>query len=186
MVALLAFWQEYGCLDAAVQRQGLGQGTMNPATALRVLRPEPWNVVYVEPIFAPMTAFRGQPPTASGNAPPTASHLAARSQQSRTLLKKSLEAVGIVPPPTFVLSKTTGKPSALGAWGLGSGSMARAAREITQFTYFQQAGGQTLDPVAVELTYGLDRIALALQGKNSVWEIGGTGIPWRHPAAKRR
>ncbi len=179
ILRFLAFWQEHGCLVQQPYNVQVGAGTMNPATALRVLGPEPWNVVYVEPSIRPDDGRFGDNPNRMQMHHQLQVILKPDPGNPQELYLKSLEAIGIDPRRHDIrFVEDNWESPALGAWGLGW-EVWLDGQEITQFTYFQQAGGQTLDPVAVELTYGLDRIALALQGKNSVWEIDyGAGIPY--------
>jgi glycyl-tRNA synthetase len=157
------YWAEQGCLIWQPYYSQVGAGTMNPATFLRVLGPEPWNVGYVEPSVRPDDGRYGENP-----------NRLQQHYQYQVILKpdpgdpqekylNSLVALGIDPAQhdiRFVEDNWTSP--ALGAWGLGW-EVWLDGLEITQFTYFQQAGGLNLDPVSVELTYGLDRIAMALQ-----------------------
>ncbi len=179
ILRFLDFWQEHGCLVQQPYNVQVGAGTMNPATALRVLGPEPWNVVYVEPSIRPDDGRFGDNPNRMQMHHQLQVILKPDPGNPQELYLKSLEAIGIDPRRHDIrFVEDNWESPALGAWGLGW-EVWLDGQEITQFTYFQQAGGQTLDPVSVELTYGLDRIALALQGKKSVWEIDyGAGIPY--------
>jgi glycyl-tRNA synthetase len=179
ILRFLDFWQGHGCLVQQPYNVQVGAGTMNPATALRVLGPEPWNVVYVEPSIRPDDGRFGDNPNRMQMHHQLQVILKPDPGNPQELYLKSLEAIGIDPRRHDIrFVEDNWESPALGAWGLGW-EVWLDGQEITQFTYFQQAGGQTLDPVSVELTYGLDRIALALQGKNSVWEIDyGAGIPY--------
>jgi glycyl-tRNA synthetase len=179
ILRFLDFWQGHGCLVQQPYNVQVGAGTMNPATALRVLGPEPWNVVYVEPSIRPDDGRFGDNPNRMQMHHQLQVILKPDPGNPQELYLKSLEAIGIDPRRHDIrFVEDNWESPALGAWGLGW-EVWLDGQEITQFTYFQQAGGLTLDPVAVELTYGLDRIALALQGKNSVWEIDyGAGIPY--------
>lgn len=180
ILRLLAYWQEQGCLVQQPYNVQVGAGTMNPATSLRVLGPEPWNVVYVEPSIRPDDGRFGDNP-----------NRLQMHHQLQVILKpdpgdpqerylQSLETIGIDPRQHDIrFVEDNWESPALGAWGLGW-EVWLDGQEITQFTYFQQAGGQVLEPVAVEMTYGLDRIALALQGRESVWEMEyGAGVAYR-------
>ena len=179
ILRFLDFWQEHGCLVQQPHNVQVGAGTMNPATALRVLGPEPWNVVYVEPSIRPDDGRFGDNPNRMQMHHQLQVILKPDPGDPQELYLKSLEAVGIdLRRHDIRFVEDNWESPALGAWGLGW-EVWLDGQEITQFTYFQQAGGQTLDPVSVELTYGLDRIVLALQGVNSVWEIDyGAGIPY--------
>lgn len=180
ILRLLAYWQEQGCLVQQPYNVQVGAGTMNPATSLRVLGPEPWNVVYVEPSVRPDDGRFGENP-----------NRLQMHHQLQVILKpdpgdpqekylRSLEAIGIDPRQHDIrFVEDNWESPALGAWGLGW-EVWLDGQEITQFTYFQQAGGQTLEPVSVEITYGLDRIASALQNRESVWDMEyGAGVVYR-------
>lgn len=179
ILRLLAYWKDQGCLVQQPYNVQLGAGTMNPATALRVLGPEPWNVVYVEPSIRPDDGRFGANPNRMQMHHQLQVILKPDPGDPQERYLKSLEAIGIDPRQHDIrFVEDNWESPALGAWGLGW-EVWLDGQEITQFTYFQQAGGQTLDPVSVEITYGLDRIALALQGLESVWKVDyGAGIPY--------
>lgn len=179
ILRLLAYWQEHGCLVQQPYNVQVGAGTMNPATSLRVLGPEPWNVVYVEPCIRPDDGRFGDNPNRMQMHHQLQVILKPDPGDPQELYLKSLEAIGIDPRRHDIrFVEDNWESPALGAWGLGW-EVWLDGQEITQFTYFQQAGGHTLDPVSVEITYGLDRIALALQDVNSVWELNyGAGVPY--------
>ena len=178
ILRLLAYWEVQGCLIQQPYNVQVGAGTMNPATSLRVLGPEPWNVVYVEPSIRPDDGRFGDNPNRMQQHHQLQVILKPDPGNPQELYLKSLEAIGIDPRQHDIrFVEDNWESPALGAWGLGW-EVWLDGQEITQFTYFQQAGGLELDPVSVEITYGLDRISLALQGKNSVWEMdygGGVG-----------
>ena len=144
---------------------------MNPATFLRVLGPEPWNVAYVEPSVRPDDGRYGENPNRMQLHYQFQVILKPDPGNPQELYLKSLEALGIDPLRHDVrFVEDNWESPALGAWGLGW-EVWLDGQEITQFTYFQQAGGVVLDPVSVELTYGLERIAIALQRVSSFREI---------------
>jgi len=179
ILRLLDYWKDQGCLVQQPYNVQVGAGTMNPATSLRVLGPESWNVVYVEPSIRPDDGRFGENPNRMQMHHQLQVILKPDPGNPQELFLKSLEAIGIDPQRHDIrFVEDNWESPALGAWGLGW-EVWLDGQEITQFTYFQQAGGLNLDPVAVEITYGLDRIALALQGVSSVWEINyGVGIPY--------
>jgi glycyl-tRNA synthetase len=179
IMRLLAYWQDQGCLVQQPYNVQVGAGTMNPATTLRVLGPEPWNVVYVEPSIRPDDGRFGENPNRMQMHHQLQVILKPDPGDPQERYLRSLEAIGIDPRRHDIrFVEDNWESPALGAWGLGW-EVWLDGQEITQFTYFQQAGGQTLDPVSVEITYGLDRIALALQGLESVWSVEyGAGIPY--------
>ena len=179
ILRLLDYWKAQDCLVKQPYNVQVGAGTMNPATALRVLGPEPWNVVYVEPSVRPDDGRFGENPNRLQMHHQLQVILKPDPSDPQELYLKSLEAIGIDPRRHDIrFVEDNWESPALGAWGLGW-EVWLDGQEITQFTYFQQAGGMTLDAVAVEITYGLDRIALALQGVDSVWEMEyGAGIAY--------
>ncbi len=173
IMALEKFWADNGCLIWQPYHTEVGAGTMNPATSLRVLGPEPWNVGYVEPSIRPDDGRYGENPNRFYQHTQYQVILKPDPGNPQELYLKSLEALGIDPALHDIrFVEDNWKSPALGAWGLGWEVWLNGL-EITQFTYFQQSGGQALDPVSVELTYGLERIAMALQGvrdfKNIRW-----------------
>lgn len=174
---LLDFWKEQGCLIWHPHNVQVGAGTMNPATVLRVLGPEPWNVVYIEPSIRPDDGRFGDNPNRMQQHYQLQVILKPDPGNPQELYLKSLEAIGINPREHDIrFVEDNWQSPALGAWGLGW-EVWLDGQEITQFTYFQQAGGHELDPVSVELTYGLDRIVLALQEVDAVWDIDyGSGV----------
>ena len=173
IMALEKFWADNGCLIWQPYHTEVGAGTMNPATSLRVLGPEPWNVGYVEPSIRPDDGRYGENPNRFYQHTQYQVILKPDPGNPQELYLRSLEALGIDPAVHDIrFVEDNWKSPALGAWGLGWEVWLNGL-EITQFTYFQQSGGQALDPVSVELTYGLERIAMALQGvrdfKNIRW-----------------
>ncbi len=181
ILKLLDYWKTQGCLVQQPYNVQVGAGTMNPASVLRVLGPEPWNVVYVEPSIRPDDGRFGDNPNRMQMHHQLQVILKPDPGNPQELYLKSLEAIGIDPRRHDIrFVEDNWESPALGAWGLGW-EVWLDGQEITQFTYFQQAGGLTLDPVSVEITYGLDRIALALQGVDSVWEMAyGTNISYEN------
>ena len=177
ILRLLEYWQAQGCLVWQPYNVQVGAGTMNPATILRVLGPEPWNVAYIEPSIRPDDGRFGDNPNRMQQHYQLQVILKPDPGNPIELYLKSLEAIGISQREHDIrFVEDNWQSPALGAWGLGW-EVWLDGQEITQYTYFQQAGGLDLDPVSVEITYGLDRIALALQGKNSVWEMDyGAGV----------
>lgn len=173
IMALEKFWADNGCLIWQPYHTEVGAGTMNPATSLRVLGPEHWSVGYVEPSIRPDDGRYGENPNRFYQHTQYQVILKPDPGNPQELYLKSLEALGIDPELNDIrFVEDNWKSPALGAWGLGWEVWLNGL-EITQFTYFQQSGGQSLDPVSVELTYGLERIAMALQGvrdfKNIRW-----------------
>ncbi len=172
MIARLhQFWAEHGALIWQPYNVQVGAGTLNPATALRVLGPEPWRVGYVEPSIRPDDARYGENPNRLQMHYQYQVILKPDPGNPQELYLDSLRAIGIDPLEHDIrFVEDNWESPALGAWGLGWEVWLNGL-EITQFTYFQEAGGTRLDPVSVEITYGLDRIAMALQGARHFKEI---------------
>ena len=169
--ALQNYWAEQGCLIWQPYYSQVGAGTMNPATFLRVLGPEPWNVAYVEPSVRPDDARYGENPYRLQQHYQFQVILKPDPGNPQELYLKSLQALGIDPQQHDIrFVEDNWESPALGAWGLGW-EVWLDGQEITQFTYFQQAGGINLNPVSVEITYGLERIAMALQGRYNFRDI---------------
>jgi glycyl-tRNA synthetase len=171
ILALQHFWAERGCLLAQPYYTQLGAGTMNPATFLRVLGPEPWRVAYVEPSIRPDDGRFGENPNRMQQHTQFQVILKPDPGNPQELYLESLTRLGIDPSRhdlRFV--EDNWHSPALGAWGLGW-EVWLDGQEITQFTYFQQAGGQVLEPVSVEITYGLERIMMTLQGVDHFKDI---------------
>jgi len=171
VMALEKFWADYGCLIWQPYNEKVGAGTMNPATTLRVLGPEPWNVAYVEPSIRPDDGRYGQNPNRLQQHYQYQVILQPDPGDPQEVYLASLQAIGIDPERHDIrFVEDNWESPALGAWGLGW-EVWLDGQEITQFTYFQQTGGLQLDPVAVEITYGLDRILIALQQVQGFTEI---------------
>jgi glycyl-tRNA synthetase len=171
MLKLQQFWADQGCLIWQPYYTQVGAGTMNPATFLRVLGPEPWKVGYVEPSIRPDDGRYGENPNRMQMHYQFQVILKPDPGDPQEIYLRSLEALGIDPRRHDIrFVEDNWESPALGAWGLGW-EVWLDGQEITQFTYFQQAGGQVLDPVSVEITYGLERIAIATQRVDSFREI---------------
>jgi len=171
ILKLHQFWIDQGCVMWQPHNVQVGAGTGNPATLLAVLGPEPWRVAYVEPSVRPDDGRYGENPNRMQYYYQYQVILKPDPGNPQEIYLQSLEALGINPRAHDIrFVEDNWESPALGAWGLGW-EVWLDGQEITQFTYFQQAGGINLDPVSVEITYGLERIVLALQGKNSVWDI---------------
>lgn len=168
---LTNFWAKHGAVVALPYDLEVGAGTMCPETFFRVLGPQPWNVAYIQPSRRPADGRYGENPN--------------------RLIKHTQLQVILKPPPTNVqdiylrslgdigidfhnhdirFEEDNWEAPTLGAWGIGWQVMLDGL-EITQFTYFQQSGGVDLDPISVELTYGLERIAAFLQNVNNVYDV---------------
>ncbi len=161
---LASYWAERGCLTVQPMNTEVGAGTLNPATFLRVLGPEPWRVAYVEPSVRPDDSRYGENPNRIQTHTQFQVILKPEPGDPQELYLGSLAALGIdIAAHDIRFVEDNWASPALGAWGLGW-EVWLDGLEITQFTYFQQAGGVNLDPPSVELTYGIERILMALQG----------------------
>ncbi len=173
ILQLQNFWAERGCVIWQPYYTQVGAGTMNPATFLRVLGPEPWNVAYVEPSVRPDDGRYGENPNRLQMHYQFQVILKPDPGNPQELYLESLKSIGIDPREHDIrFVEDNWEQPAISAWGLGW-EVWLDGQEITQFTYFQQVGGMPLDPVAVEITYGLDRILIALNDAPSIW-----GEPW--------
>ncbi len=175
ILRLHAYWGEKGCLIWNPYHTEVGAGTFNPATLLRSLGPRPWNCAYVEPSIRPTDGRYGENPFRLQHYFQYQVLMKPSPDDVQDLYLGSLTALGIRPAEhdiRFVEDDWEGPT--LGAWGLGW-EVWMDGMEITQFTYFQQAGGIDLTPISVELTYGLERIAMYLQDVASVYDL-----EWAH------
>jgi glycyl-tRNA synthetase alpha chain len=171
LMTLERFWAERGCVIQQPYDLEVGAGTFNPATMLRVLGPEPWNVAYVEPSRRPTDGRYGENPNRLQHYYQYQVILKPSPLDVQELYLDSLKALGIDPLAHDIrFVEDDWESPTLGAWGLGW-EVWLDGMEITQFTYFQQAGGIDLHPISVELTYGPERIAMYLQGINNVYDL---------------
>jgi glycyl-tRNA synthetase alpha chain len=165
------YWADYGCLIQQPYDVEVGAGTFNPATLLRVLGPEPWSVAYVEPSRRPTDGRYGDNPNRLGHYYQYQVIVKPSPIDIQDLYLKSLQALGIDPMDHDIrFVEDDWESPTVGASGLGW-EVWLDGMEITQFTYFQLAGSIRLDPISVELTYGLERIAMYLQEKDNVYDL---------------
>jgi len=168
---LQKFWADYGCVIQQPYDIEVGAGTMNPATFLRVLGPEPFNVAYVEPSRRPTDGRYGENPNRLQHYYQFQVILKPSPSDIQDIYLESLKFLGIEPLEHDIrFVEDDWESPTLGAWGLGW-EVWLDGMEITQFTYFQQAGGIDLDPISGEITYGIERIAMYLQGIDNVYEL---------------
>lgn len=179
IATLQRYWSEQGCLIGNAYDVEVGAGTMNPQTFLRSLGPEPWRVAYVEPSRRPADGRYGENPNRLYQHHQFQVVLKPSPKDVQEIYLGSLRAIGIDPMEHDIrFVHDDWEAPTLGAWGLGW-EVWCDGMEITQFTYFQQAGGIELSPVSVELTYGLERICMYLQEVESVFDIDyGGGISY--------
>lgn len=168
---LSKFWSDYGCIIQQPYDIEKGASTMNPATFLRSLGPEPWHTAMVEPCRRPTDARYGENPNRLGHYFQYQVILKPSPDNAQELYLKSLEAMGIdLSKHDVRFVEDNWESPTLGAAGVGW-EVWLDGMEITQFTYFQQVGGLEIRPVALELTYGLERIAMYLQNVDSVYDV---------------
>ena len=173
ILTLERFWAEQGAVIWQPYYSQVGAGTMNPATFLRVLGPEPWSVAYVQPSRRPADGRFGENPNRLFKHHQFQVVLKPAPDEVQQLYLESLEACGIdLRAHDIRFEEDNWESPTLGAWGIGW-QVLFDGQEITQFTYFQQAGGVDLAPISVELTYGLERFAMALQDVDGINFWGG-------------
>ena len=178
---LQKFWSDQGCVIQTPYDVEVGAGTMCPETFLRVLGPEPYRVAYVQPSRRPADGRYGDNPNRLYKHWQLQVILKPTPPNVQDVYLKSLERIGIDwRRHDIKFEEDNWEAPTLGAWGIGWQVMLDGL-EITQFTYFQQCGGFDLDPVPVELTYGLERLAAFLQDVDSVYDIA-----WNAPAGGGR
>jgi glycyl-tRNA synthetase alpha chain len=165
------FWGQQACIIQQPYDVEKGAGTMNPATFLRALGPEPWKVAYVEPSRRPTDGRYGENPNRLQHYYQYQVILKPSPDNVIDLYLASLRDLGIEPEKHDIrLVEDNWESPTLGAWGLGW-EIWLDGMEITQFTYFQQCGGFDCLPVSAEITYGIERIAMYIQNKESVFDI---------------
>ena len=168
---LSQYWTSQGCILQQPYDIEVGAGTFNPATFLRVLGPEPWKVAYVEPSRRPTDGRYGENPNRLQHYYQYQVILKPSPLDIQDKYLNSLEKLGVNPLEHDIrFVEDDWESPTLGAWGLGW-EVWLDGMEISQFTYFQQVGGIDLKPVSVEITYGLERIAMYLQGVDNVYDL---------------
>ena len=176
ILALQSFWADQGCVILQPYDVEVGAGTFHPATTLRALGPETWNAAYVQPSRRPTDGRYGENPNRLQHyyqfqviMKPSPSDI-----QERYL--DSLRRIGIDPLKHDIrFVEDDWESPTLGAWGLGW-EVWCDGMEVTQFTYFQQVGGIECNPVSAELTYGLERLAMYVQGVENVYDLDWNGV----------
>lgn len=168
------YWSDYGCVIQQPYDIEKGASTMNPATFLRAIGPEPYKVAMVEPCRRPTDGRYGENPNRLQHYFQYQVILKPSPDDAQDIYLKSLEALGIkLENHDIRFVEDNWESPTLGAWGVGW-EFWLDGMEVTQFTYFQQAGGIDVKPVALELTYGLERIAMYLQDVDSIFDIQWT------------
>lgn len=170
-LTLQHFWAKHSCLIQQPYDIEKGAGTFNPSTFLRALGPEPWRAAYVEPCRRPTDGRYGENPNRLQAYFQFQVVFKPSPSNIQSLYLDSLYALGIDPQQHDIqFVQDDWESPTLGAWGLGW-EVRLNGMEVTQFTYFQEAGGQVLDPITVELTYGTERLAMYIQGVDNVFDL---------------
>ena len=168
---LQAFWAEQGCVVMQPYDNEMGAGTFHPSTFLRSIGPEPWRAAYVQPCRRPTDGRYGENPNRLQHYYQFQVMLKPSPDNIQELYLESLKRMGIDPLEHDIrFVEDNWESPTLGAWGLGW-EVWLDGMEVTQFTYFQQVGGLPCDPVAVEITYGTERLAMYLQNVDTVFDI---------------
>jgi glycyl-tRNA synthetase alpha chain len=177
--ALESYWADYGCVLMQPYHTELAAGTMNPATFLRSLGSKPWKTGYVEPVIRPLDGRYGENPYRFQHYLQYQVVIKPAPEDVLDLYFGSLEAIGIdLRRHDIRLVEDDWEQPTLGAWGLGW-EVWCDGMEVTQWTYFQQLGGFDVELVPAEITYGLERLAMFLQGKRSAFDLEwAPGITW--------
>ncbi len=184
ILALSRFWADQGCVVLQPYDMEVGAGTFHPATTLRALGPDAWRTAYVQPSRRPTDGRYGENPNRLQHYYQFQVILKPSPDDVLDLYFDSLRAIGIEPKEHDMrLVEDDWESPTLGAWGLGW-EVWLNGMEVTQFTYFQQVGGIECRPIPAEITYGLERLAMYIQGVNSVydltWSVGPDGLKFTY------
>jgi glycyl-tRNA synthetase alpha chain len=180
ILRLQNFWADQGCVILQPYDIEMGAGTFHPATTLRALGPKPWRAAYVQPSRRPSDGRYGENPNRLQHYYQFQVILKPAPKDSQDIYLASLEALGIDAKRHDIrFVEDDWESPTLGAWGLGW-EVWLDGMEVTQFTYFQQVGGIECDPVSTELTYGLERLAMYVQGVENVYDLdyNGQGVKY--------
>ena len=180
ILRLQNFWADQGCVILQPYDIEMGAGTFHPATTLRALGPKPWRAAYVQPSRRPSDGRYGENPNRLQHYYQFQVILKPAPKDSQDIYLASLEALGIDAKRHDIrFVEDDWESPTLGAWGLGW-EVGLDGMEVTQFTYFQQVGGIECDPVSTELTYGLERLAMYVQGVENVYDLdyNGQGVKY--------
>ncbi len=165
------YWSKIGCVILTPYDTEVGAGTMNPSTFLRVLGPEPWKTAYVEPSRRPADGRYGNNPNRVQQHYQFQVVIKPSTADIQETYLKSLEEIGILRLEHDIrFMEGDWEAPTLGAWGLGW-EVVLDGLEVSQFTYFQQAGGIDLNPISVEITYGIERLAMVVQQKDNIYDL---------------
>jgi len=176
ILKLQGYWAGLGCVLLQPQDQEVGAGTFHPATTLRTLGPKPWNAAYVQPSRRPTDGRYGENPNRLQHYYQFQAVMKPSPPNSQDLYLESLKVLGIDPALHDIrFVEDDWESPTLGAWGLGW-EVWCDGMEVSQFTYFQQVGGIECNPVAVEFTYGLERLAMYIQGVENVYDLDWNGL----------
>jgi glycyl-tRNA synthetase alpha chain len=177
ILTLQTFWAEQGCALLQPYDIEMGAGTFHPATTLRALGPQPWRAAYVQPCRRPGDGRYGENPNRLQHYYQFQVIIKPSPVDIQDIYLKSLARLGIdLAAHDIRFVEDDWESPTLGAWGLGW-EVWCDGMEVTQFTYFQQVGGFDCSPVSVELTYGLERLAMYIQGKENVYDLDFNGSP---------
>ncbi|PKQ38538.1 MAG: glycine--tRNA ligase subunit alpha [Actinobacteria bacterium HGW-Actinobacteria-1] len=184
ILALSRYWADQGCVVLQPYDMEVGAGTFHPATTLRSLGPDAWRTAYVQPSRRPTDGRYGENPNRLQHYYQYQVILKPSPDDVLDLYFGSLRAIGIEPAEHDMrLVEDDWESPTLGAWGLGW-EVWLNGMEVTQFTYFQQVGGIECRPIPAEITYGLERLAMYIQGVNSVydltWSVGPDGLKFTY------
>jgi glycyl-tRNA synthetase alpha chain len=171
ILTLHAYWSRQGCVILQPYDVEVGAGTLHPATVLRALGPKPWNAAYVQPSRRPADGRYGENPNRLQHYYQYQVILKPNPPDMQDLYLGSLEAIGLDPTLHDIrFVEDDWENPTVGAWGLGW-EVWCDGMEVSQYTYFQQVGGLDVDPVAGELTYGLERLCMYVQGVDNVYDL---------------
>ena len=177
ILALQQYWAEHGCVILQPYDMEVGAGTFHPATFLRAIGPEPWATAYVQPCRRPTDGRYGENPNRLQHYYQFQVAIKPSPLEIQDLYLNSLKMLGVDPLVHDIrFVEDNWESPTLGAWGLGW-EVWLNGMEVTQFTYFQQVGGLECKPVTGEITYGLERIAMYLQGVDSIYDLVWTNGP---------
>ncbi|HSE78033.1 MAG TPA: glycine--tRNA ligase subunit alpha [Alphaproteobacteria bacterium] len=180
ILRLQHFWAGQGCVILQPYDMEVGAGTFHPATTLRALGPRPWRAAYVQPSRRPTDGRYGENPNRLQHYYQFQVIMKPSPADSQDLYLQSLAELGVDPRRHDIrFVEDDWESPTLGAWGLGW-EVWCDGMEVTQYTYFQQVGGIECDPVSVELTYGLERLAMYIQGVENVYDLdfNGAGVTY--------